>query len=384
MLKKIFIFLLAFILAGLTVAYSTTIPATPTDIEPAPASEPEIPVEEPESAEVEEPEVVIEQEPEPEIEKPVEQPITIKAPEKTEQKNKTITLKTNVYLEGQFLSWASHSFTSEWTPNSKHSVDGYLNTHGICELTSVTLDGASHTTEDWFFVNSEDFEDGATINANFYYNYTDWNHSYTVTVKHIFNDPNYPGDPMTVDRSTTATPGSHIDIASFSRGHFYFKVSTMPGGAWYLGWFEYLGGQHNSVYGTTSSTDAFGVVDTMIHQNVEINFYYYFYPIPDPTDSPTPIPVPATQTDLDPTATPTTKPTATPTPKPTATPTPTPTLTPTPTPKPTRRPVITATPTPTIPGKTPKRPGKVVYIVEDYGTPLGVDIAINHVGDCFD
>lgn len=316
-------------------------------------------------------EPISESEPEPEPDPPVNPP---------KPKNKTITLKTNVYLEGQFLSWASHSVTSEWTPNSKHSVDGYLNTHDICELTSVTLNGVNHATEDWFFVNSEDFEDGATINANFYYNYTDWNHSYTVTVKHIFNDPNYPGDPMTVDRSTTATPGSHIDIASFSRGHFYFKVSTMPGGAWYLGWFEYSGGQHNSVYGATSSTDAFGVVDTMIHQNVEINFYYYFYPLPDPTASPTPTPVPATQSDLGPTATPTAKPTATPTPKPTATPTPTPTLTP----KSTRRPVVTATPTPTIPGKTPKRPGKVVYIVEDYGTPLGVDIAINHAGDCFD
>ena len=35
-------------------------------------------------------------------------------------------------------------------------------------------------------------------------------------------------------------------------------------------------------------------------------------------------------------------------------------------------------------GKKPKTPGKAVYVFEDYDTPLGVEIVINHVGDCFD
>ena len=32
----------------------------------------------------------------------------------------------------------------------------------------------------------------------------------------------------------------------------------------------------------------------------------------------------------------------------------------------------------------PKRPGNQYLIIEDYGTPLGVEVVINHVGDCFD
>ena len=28
--------------------------------------------------------------------------------------------------------------------------------------------------------------------------------------------------------------------------------------------------------------------------------------------------------------------------------------------------------------------GDSYLIIEDYGTPLGVDVVINHVGDCFD
>ena len=35
--------------------------------------------------------------------------------------------------------------------------------------------------------------------------------------------------------------------------------------------------------------------------------------------------------------------------------------------------------------RKPKRaPGNTFYIFEDYETPLGVEIMINHVGDCFD
>ena len=35
-------------------------------------------------------------------------------------------------------------------------------------------------------------------------------------------------------------------------------------------------------------------------------------------------------------------------------------------------------------GKKPKVPGKQVYFFEEYDTPLGVQVVINHVGDCFD
>ena len=39
---------------------------------------------------------------------------------------------------------------------------------------------------------------------------------------------------------------------------------------------------------------------------------------------------------------------------------------------------------PTPGTKTPKRPGTPLETLEEYETPLGVDIIINHVGDCFD
>jgi len=35
------------------------------------------------------------------------------------------------------------------------------------------------------------------------------------------------------------------------------------------------------------------------------------------------------------------------------------------------------------PGR-PRVPGTPVYVFEDYNTPLGVEVVINHVGDCFD
>jgi hypothetical protein len=33
---------------------------------------------------------------------------------------------------------------------------------------------------------------------------------------------------------------------------------------------------------------------------------------------------------------------------------------------------------------SPKKRGSNYLIIEDYGTPLGVEVVINHVGDCFD
>ena len=41
-------------------------------------------------------------------------------------------------------------------------------------------------------------------------------------------------------------------------------------------------------------------------------------------------------------------------------------------------------PTPPPDQKGPKTPGTPILIIEEYGTPLGVEIIINHVGDCFD
>ena len=35
-------------------------------------------------------------------------------------------------------------------------------------------------------------------------------------------------------------------------------------------------------------------------------------------------------------------------------------------------------------GKTPKTPGDPLFVFEEYDTPLGVEVTINHVGDCFD
>ena len=32
----------------------------------------------------------------------------------------------------------------------------------------------------------------------------------------------------------------------------------------------------------------------------------------------------------------------------------------------------------------PKVPGDTWYVFEEYETPLGVEVMINHVGDCFD
>ena len=39
--------------------------------------------------------------------------------------------------------------------------------------------------------------------------------------------------------------------------------------------------------------------------------------------------------------------------------------------------------TPTA-GRTPKTTGETWYVFEEYDTPLGVEVTINHVGDCFD
>ena len=40
--------------------------------------------------------------------------------------------------------------------------------------------------------------------------------------------------------------------------------------------------------------------------------------------------------------------------------------------------------TPTTGGKKPKTTGETWYVFEEYDTPLGVEVVINHVGDCFD
>ena len=35
-------------------------------------------------------------------------------------------------------------------------------------------------------------------------------------------------------------------------------------------------------------------------------------------------------------------------------------------------------------GKKPKTPGTPTTTIEEYDTPLGIEVIINHVGDCFD
>lgn len=145
----------------------------------------------------------------------------------------------------------------------------------------------------------------------------------------------------------------------------------------------------------------------------------------EPTSTPTITPRP-TATVVVPTSTPTLVPTDTLTPT-KQTEVPTPTITNTPRPIPTPRPEITAPPNPTPqitmapthPPTTPrpsvkptvdpthaivieigkeiierppleedqpkpKVPSKVAFIIDEYDTPLGVEIMINHVGDCFD
>ena len=42
---------------------------------------------------------------------------------------------------------------------------------------------------------------------------------------------------------------------------------------------------------------------------------------------------------------------------------------------------------PPVPGQKDKdkdKPGTPTYIIDDYETPLGIEVVINHVGDCFD
>ena len=38
----------------------------------------------------------------------------------------------------------------------------------------------------------------------------------------------------------------------------------------------------------------------------------------------------------------------------------------------------------TTDGEPPKFPGNPLTDIDDYGTPLGVEVILNHVGDCFD
>lgn len=116
----------------------------------------------------------------------------------------------------------------------------------------------------------------------------------------------------------------------------------------------------------------------------------------EPTSTPTIAPRP-TATVVIPTSTPTLVPTDTPAPT-KQTEVPTPTITNTPRPTPTPRPTVDPTHAIVIEiGKEiierppleedqpkPKVPGKVAFIIDEYDTPLGVEIMINHVGDCFD
>lgn len=73
---------------------------------------------------------------------------------------------------------------------------------------------------------------------------------------------------------------------------------------------------------------------------------------------------------------------------PVITPTPTPTTTPTPTPTPTRTPppyTPPGPPNPPInPPVNPPQPNQNEIIIDDYDTPLGIAVEMNHVGDCYE
>lgn len=122
-------------------------------------------------------------------------------------------------------------------------------------------------------------------------------------------------------------------------------------------------------------------------------------PSPTPTETPTVTPSPTSTVEPTPTVPPTSTPTLSPTPTPNITPTkaPRPTVKPTPSPTPTVEPTPTPKvdeegriwywrPTPSVPPDKPipKMPGNWYTIIEDYGIPLGVEVPINHAGDCFD
>ena len=163
-------------------------------------------------------------------------------------------------------------------------------------------------------------------------------------------------------------------VTANKEGKWYYAFTGLP---------EY--NDEGEIIGYTISEEAVeGYTMEHLGKNL-VNVHPTFTPSPTSTPTPTPTPT-ATPT---PTLTP--SPTPTITPQPTFTPTPTPTVSPTPSPKSTDTPMPTSTPTPTptptpkptIPGKQPKRPREIITI-EGYDTPLGVDIYINHVGDCFD
>lgn len=104
-----------------------------------------------------------------------------------------------------------------------------------------------------------------------------------------------------------------------------------------------------------------------------------------PTVVPTPTDTPTATLDKKPGRTNTPAPTETPTSTPTATPTSAPTVTPAPTPPDTEHewiyvPKINVNPPK---GRAPKRVGDWITF-DDYDTPLGVTVMINHVGDSFD
>ncbi len=116
-------------------------------------------------------------------------------------------------------------------------------------------------------------------------------------------------------------------------------------------------------------------------------------PTPAPTLTPTvkPTPSPTIRVTPSPTPSPTLIPTEHPTPTPdiTEVPEPTPTVTPTPEPTATPEPtpvVIVDVPIPEVPEgyKQPKTPHGMFEMIDDYLTALGIQVRINHVGDCFD
>ena len=180
--------------------------------------------------------------------------------------------------------------------------------------------------------------------------------------------------------------------------HYSIKLSNPQTAAGEYGQYDFNGSQGGIPLLTNTTATLYTPQDTKISDFPLPAVEYSVTPTPSPTPTPTPTP---TETPTIPTATPTIIPTPTET---STVVTETPTVTPRPSPTP------TPTPTPTIPPLPPAiakevketkidEQGQVwLYIepeghegkwqklisINDYGTPLGIEVIINHVGDCFD
>lgn len=264
---------------------------------------------------------------------------------------KTITYSATDYLNGVPISWSHYSHTDTFANPTTFFVYSNLYTHDLCDLTATTVNGTAIETTDFLVFNSENFNDGDVIDVYFYYTYNDANVTYPFVVEHIFEE-------IGVTESETYylhAGDSYSFSAKTSASNWLMRREDTPGGRWYLGMTELIGGENNSVIGTLNDDCTYTFSGTMIHQDVYLAFYYYFIPDPEPTSTPEPTPTveptstPAPTDEPEPTPEPTSEPEPTeePTIEPTEEPTPAPTEEPTSTPEPTEEPTPEPTEEPT-------------------------------------